>query len=393
MRTVDLFCGCGGMSMGFQNAGYNVVAAFDNWNRATTCYRRNFAHPVAELDLSDTNAAVLAVAKHAPEIIIGGPPCQDFSNAGNRIEGARADLTFSYAKIIVGVRPRYFVMENVARVSSSSAYKKAVEVLREFYGLTEKVIDASLCGVPQHRKRFFCIGGLGEKDGFLDMELSSFQSVFPLSVRKYYEQNRYNLSFDYYYRHPRTYKRRGIFSVDEPAPTIRGSNRPKPVGYCRHHADPVEPDGIVQLTFKDRARIQTFPDSFDWGDESLTVIEQMIGNAVPVKLAEYVSSCINRHLHGTASSHDLRFVDWLKEEKCFTHRAANDVLSRVKRADRILSLPSGTATAYHEYIDAIYKCDDFRCHIKPSIQSQIKRAVRLYCEYQVKRKVDCEEVI
>ena len=269
-------------------------------------------------------------------------------------------------------------MENVARVSSSAAYKKAVAVLRTVYGLTEKVLDASFCGVPQNRKRFFCIGGLGEEDGFLDMELSSFQSVLPLSVRKYYEQNGYGLLFDYYYRHPRTYKRRAVFSVDEPAPTIRGVNRPKPEGYRRHPADPVEPDGVVQLTYKDRARIQTFPDWFDWGDNP-TAIEQMIGNAVPVKLAEYVASCIDRYSQGEVSSHDLRFVDWLKEEKHFTHRAANDILSRVKRADRILPLSSGAGCA--EYITALHECDDFG-KIQPSIQSQIKRAVRLCCEYK-----------
>ena len=390
MRTVDLFCGCGGMSLGFQNAGHNVVAAFDNWRQAVACHRRNFSHTVVELDLSDVDAAVAAVAEYSPEMIIGGPPCQDFSHAGNRLEGARADLTYSYAKIIVGVRPRYFVMENVARVSSSAAYKKAVAVLRTAYGLTEKVLDASFCGVPQNRKRFFCIGGLGEEDGFLDMELSSFQSVLPLSVRKYYEQNGYSLPFDYYYRHPRTYKRRAVFSVDEPAPTIRGVNRPKPEGYRRHPADPVEPDGVVQLTYKDRARIQTFPDWFDWGDNP-TAIEQMIGNAVPVKLAEYVASCIDRYSQGEVSSHDLRFIDWLKEEKHFTHRAANDILSRVKRADRILPLSSGAGCA--EYITALHKCDDFG-KIQPSIQSQIKRAVRLCCEYQDKRSdLDWEEAI
>lgn len=378
MRTVDLFCGCGGMSLGFQNAGHIVVAAFDNWSQAVECHKRNFKHPVVELDLSDTEAAIDSVAGYSPELIIGGPPCQDFSHAGNRLEGARADLTYSYAKIIDGVRPKYFVMENVARVSSSAAYKKAVEVLSAAYGLTEKTLDASFCGVPQNRKRFFCIGGLGESDGFLDMELSSFQSVLPLSVRKYYEQNGYRIPFDYYYRHPRTYKRRAIFSVDEPAPTIRGVNRPKPDGYRRHPADPVAPDEATQLTYKDRARIQTFPDWFNWGDNP-TAIEQMIGNAVPVKLAEYVASCIDRYARGSVSPHDLRFVDWLKKDKHFTHRAANDILSRVKRADRILPLSSGAECT--EYIDVLYKCDDFG-KIQPSIQSQIKRAVRLCYEYE-----------
>ena len=186
MRTVDLFSGCGGMSLGFQSAGYNIVAAFENWPAAIECYKQNFKHPVIETDLSIVDEAIIRIKKYQPDLIIGGPPCQDFSNAGNRTEGERAELTHSFAKIITAVKPKFFVMENVARASESEAYKKARKLfIDNGYGLTEIVLDASHCNVPQKRNRFFCIGGLNQDDSFLSAILRAKQTVLPLSVRDY----------------------------------------------------------------------------------------------------------------------------------------------------------------------------------------------------------------
>ena len=205
MRTVDLFSGCGGMSLGFQSAGYNIVAAFENWPAAIECYKQNFKHPVIETDLSIVDEAIIRIKKYQPDLIIGGPPCQDFSNAGNRTEGERAELTHSFAKIITAVKPKFFVMENVARASESEAYKKARKLfIDNGYGLTEIVLDASHCNVPQKRNRFFCIGGLNQDDSFLSAILRAKQTVLPLSVRDYYSEKKYTLEFEYYYRHQLT---------------------------------------------------------------------------------------------------------------------------------------------------------------------------------------------
>ena len=73
MKTVDLFCGCGGMSLGFQNAAYEIVGAYDNWKPAIEIYRKNFSHPIFERDLYSED--VLSHIKGLnPEVIIGGPP-------------------------------------------------------------------------------------------------------------------------------------------------------------------------------------------------------------------------------------------------------------------------------------------------------------------------------
>lgn len=376
MDCIDLFCGCGGLSKGFLNAGFNIVAAYENWDAAIQCYKKNFNHNIYKLDLHDWEKAADNIKNIEPSIIIGGPPCQDFSPAGNRIEGKRAQLTVSFAKIVNLLKPRYFVMENVVRANKSEAYKTARQLFKVAgYGLTEKTLNANYCGVPQNRKRFFCIGGLNEDDGFLDGVLAANLSEFPLTLHEYAGDK---LNFEYYYRHPRTYDRRGIFSIYEPAPTIRGSNRPIPPEYKRHPQDAIDPqEGVRALTFRERALIQTFPEDFVWLN-SPTINNQLIGNAVPVKLAEYVARCIRDYTEKTFNLRDVGFVDWLKKEKSYTARAACDVLSRVRRIKRMAMQCTNNQSS--DLLEVIEKTDNFTA-LSKSVKSQLRRAYILYCEY------------
>ena len=152
-RAVDLFAGCGGMSKGFENAGYYVSAAFEFWKPAIDVYRANFSHPVVEQDLSRVDESVEKIRAYEPDIIIGGPPCQDFSTAGYQDETrGRAILSVCYARIVTAVMPRYFVMENVATIRNTESFRKAIATFKEAgYGLTQKVLNAAYCGVPQTR--------------------------------------------------------------------------------------------------------------------------------------------------------------------------------------------------------------------------------------------------
>lgn len=297
MRTIDLFAGCGGLSLGFQMQGFDIVAAFEWWPAAVNCYKANFTHPIYQADLSETENVIPQIKELKPDIIIGGPPCQDFSHAGKRIEAGRAGLTDSFACIVSSVHPRCFVMENVDRAKNSNAYAKARAIFKEAgYGLTEIVLDASLCGTPQKRKRFICFGVLGKEDGFAMTAFESRLSEKPLTLRDYFGDS---LGFEFYYRHPRNYNRRAIFSIDEPAPTMRGVNRPVPKGYPGHPNDacPVSPD-LHALTTPERALIQTFPPEFKWVGNK-TEVEQMIGNAVPVNLAQYVAQIVKETMEET----------------------------------------------------------------------------------------------
>lgn len=295
-RVIDLFAGCGGLSLGFQNAGFNIVAAFDNWDEAIDIYKRNFNHPIIKRDLGDTSD-LSDMAKYAPDIIIGGPPCQDYSSAGHRDEElGRAKLTIDYATIITTLRPQYFLMENVPNIQKSEKLTQVLDMFHKAgYGISRMVIDASKCGVPQKRRRYIVVGGLGEQEGFLDELLLAGQTKKSMTMRDYFGDT---LGFQYYFRVPRSYSRRGIFSIDEPSMTIRGVDRPIPPGYHGHPNDPspLTPD-IRILTPEERSWVQTFPRTFQWGERSKTNINQAIGNAVPVKLAEYIANCLKEYMN------------------------------------------------------------------------------------------------
>ena len=296
MKFVDLFAGCGGMTLGFQKAGFDAVFAVDNWQSAVRVYEANFSHDIQLLDISNWRKVLEVLNAYEFDIIIGGPPCQDFSHAGKRDEGlGRADLTVNFAQIVAQAKPRWFVMENVDRTVKSCRYHRACEILKSVgYSLTHRILDASQCGVPQKRKRLFLIGELASSSStitcrnianYLDSNLASQ----PMTVRDYLGDS---LDIAHYYRHPRNYSRRAVFSIDEPSPTVRGVNRPIPKTYKTHPKDtaPIS-DKVRPLTTLERSYLQTFPKNFLFSG-SKTDLEQMIGNAVPVKQAEYVARCL-----------------------------------------------------------------------------------------------------
>ena len=115
-----------------------------------------------------------------------------------------------------------------------------------------------------------------------------------MTVRDYFGED---LDFEHYYNPPRSYARRGVFSVDEPAPTIRGVNRPVPPGYESHRGDTAPISEVRALSSRERARIQTFPDWFEFVG-ARTNVEQLIGNAVPVNLGAFVAERVLRGLEG-----------------------------------------------------------------------------------------------
>ena len=299
MKFIDLFAGCGGMTLGFQNAGFEAVAAFDNWEPAVQVYRANFSHNIHKLDLGNWQESLTTLNAYQFDMIIGGPPCQDFSHAGKRNENlGRADLTVSFARIVAHTKPQWFVMENVDRTVKSQRYRQAGEILREAgYSLTQRILDANKCGVPQKRKRLFLIGELGlsisEDSRSLASYLDNNLTTEPMSVRDYFGDS---LGITDYYRHPRNYSRRAVFSVDEPSPTVRGVNRPIPKTYKMHPKDtaPIS-EGVRPLTTLERSYLQTFPKGFHFTG-SKTDLEQMIGNAVPVKQAEYIARCVSTYI-------------------------------------------------------------------------------------------------
>lgn len=299
IRVIDLFSGCGGLGLGFSKAGFDVVASFDNWDPAIKIHKANehvLPHPIYKQDLSAVPEDLSVFSQHLPDMVIGGPPCQDFSSAGKRDETlGRADLTVVFSNIVATLGTKWFLMENVERAVKSRAYKQAIQNFVDAgYGLSLAILDASYYRVPQRRMRMFLFGELGGSDGALLPLLEERKTENRMSLRDYFGDS---LGIEHYYRHPRSYKRRAVFSIDEPSPTIRGVNRPVPSGYAGHPGDSVKiAKDLRPLTTKERSLIQTFPHDFSFDGVSKTDLEQMIGNAVPVNLAKEVASAVLTHI-------------------------------------------------------------------------------------------------
>jgi DNA (cytosine-5)-methyltransferase 1 len=304
LRVADLFSGCGGLSIGFDMQGIDTVVAMDHWRHAVDTYNHNAARGLVsgesvQHDLSDVESTVGLVRQYGPvDGIIGGPPCQDFSTAGKKQEGDRASLTAAYAKIVAEVQPKFFVMENVARSLTSNAYKQAVEILEAAgYFVGAAVVDASKVGAPQRRKRAFTVGTKDESATARIIEsLTSGQTHDEVSVGEYISSvTGQAMDTDHYYLIPTNYKRRGIFSTSEPAPTMRGINRPIPPSYKGHPSNSADASKARPLTTKERSLVQTFPLDYEFVS-SKTANEQMIGNAVPPLLASYVAQAVKSEM-------------------------------------------------------------------------------------------------
>lgn len=169
-RIIDLFSGCGGLSLGFRLAGYESVLAIDNWQDALDTYEHN--EPGCRVLCADISKLDPSLVKeqyklHDIDVIVGGPPCQGFSIAGKRIlEDARNELYKAFVGFVKGISPKAFVMENVPNILSIGGGIVRDSIVNDFrnlgYSTTYQVINASDFGVPQNRKRVFFVGIRGE---------------------------------------------------------------------------------------------------------------------------------------------------------------------------------------------------------------------------------------
>jgi len=166
-NVIDLFCGAGGLSKGFEWAGYNIIAANDNYKQACETYRVN--HPntiVIEGDITKKEVKkelFEAIQNKEIDIIAGGPPCQGFSHAGKRlVDDPRNFLFKEFVEIVKQVKPKVIVLENVEGIltmNSGKSFESIKESFRELgYKLEGKKLHAVRYGVPQKRKRVVIIG-------------------------------------------------------------------------------------------------------------------------------------------------------------------------------------------------------------------------------------------
>ena len=285
MTAIDLCCGAGGLSRGLLDAGIDVVLGVDTWADAQKVYRRNLGVPTLRADLARLPALPRV------DLICGGPPCQDFSSAGKRREGARAGLTYAFACVVGREKPEFFAYENVPAAAKADAYRRAKSHLRGCgYGLTEVVLDASLYGVPQRRKRLVLVGRLGGEDDAFHDSLVAGAADRPMTVRDYCQAEGLPLAIDHYYVAALNRTCRAIRGTGEPAPTLRTSSRgPLPPGYRPHRLDSTTDLGRVRaLTLREASLLQTFPASWDWCDGRIGDGWLLLANAVPPRLGRHL---------------------------------------------------------------------------------------------------------
>ena len=168
---IDLFCGAGGLSLGFEMAGFNILAGVEIEPNFLKTYENSHKNSLGILeDISKLNLISYLNEKEIDsstiELIIGGPPCQGFSTVGNRmVDDPRNSLVKEYVRIISDLKPKMFVMENVSGLSSMKNGKGELvkdELFELFdnvgYNVNAKVLLAADYGVPQLRKRIFFVG-------------------------------------------------------------------------------------------------------------------------------------------------------------------------------------------------------------------------------------------
>ena len=172
-KAIDLFCGAGGMSLGFEQAGFDVVLAVDVDGHHVAVHQRNFpSHPALGASATDLTAEKVWQAiggKTEIELVCGGPPCQGFSTMGLRDPlDSRNSLIGHFVRLVSEIRPKAFVMENVPGMAVGQAkpvLDRAILALEQAgYTITKpvQVLDASLYGVPQKRRRLFLLGARGD---------------------------------------------------------------------------------------------------------------------------------------------------------------------------------------------------------------------------------------
>ncbi|OCW56261.1 DNA cytosine methyltransferase [Hoeflea olei] len=347
MKAFEIYSGVGGMGIGFEAAGIQVSGGVDAWDRVG--YVRSANDMFYQwADASDLTRFGSDLARYNMDIVIGGPPCQDFAKGGKRQSGQNAAYTRSFALLIATARPEWFVFENVTEAAESDEYFDARRIwMKSGYGLTELFLDASLYGVPQARHRLIVIGRIGEGPQFLETPIRRAASKEPRSVRSILDpldpDDAHLLEVGYYYT--RGYKDgAGVRSIDEPAPGINHTFREPPYGKHKTIVNPkdkIHATAAHVLTQQQMARLQGFPRNFRWqpkdGRIAIADIDQMIANAVPPAFAYHFAKAIReRHEDKCFPKINKVFRPYLLETTDLDIRSVDNICSRVNRARKLL---------------------------------------------------------
>ena len=336
--VLDLFCGCGGLSLGFEQAGFDVLAGIDVWKDALVTYQANHTNSKAiQADLMTLRPEEVSktIGASSVDVIIGGPPCQGFSIAGKRIiDDERNKLYKSFVRMVEYFKPKAFVMENVPNILSMGDGIIRDSIINDFEKLgcnvSTKVLLASNYGVPQNRRRAVFVGLRNGKE-FIFPEVQEGRALvtasqalsdlpegsiidgapYPITPQSAY-QKEVRKGSDGVYNHQATehseQTQRIIAMVPDGGnyknlPEELQSTRKVHIAWTRLNSQ--RPSITIDTghrhhfhykynripTVRESARIQSFPDDFIFLCSRTSQYKQ-VGNAVPPMMANAIAKCL-----------------------------------------------------------------------------------------------------
>lgn len=327
MNLISLFTGAGGLDLGFHKAGFNTILANEYDEKICPTFRHNF--PNVELIEGDIRKVSSSEFPDNVDGIIGGPPCQSWSEAGSLkgIKDARGQLFYEYIRILKDKKPLFFVAENVSGMLAARHSKAVNDFLKLFddagYDVNLKLLNANDYDVAEDRQRVFYIGfrkNLGIKNFEypepLEHKSTLRECIWDLkdTAIPARDKNKTNgkkckvLNHEYFVGDysPIFMSRNRVRSWDEPAFTVQASGR-----QCQLHPQApkmirIEPNKHIfvksseklyrRMTVREIARVQGFPDDFEFLYDYVNDGYKMIGNAVPINLAYHVALQIKNYL-------------------------------------------------------------------------------------------------
>lgn len=340
-NVLDLFCGCGGMSLGFEQAEFKVLLGVDLWKDAlqTYSYNRKDAKTLcADISVLSGRDIVNIIGNTSVDVIIGGPPCQGFSVAGKRIvDDDRNKLYKGFVRMVDFFRPRAFVMENVPNILSIGGGVIKDAIIADFsklgYSVEYKVLTASDYGVPQNRRRAIFVGlqnGLhfsfpepsqAEKvtseEALSDLPEYSVEdgNAYPLAPNSEYQKLMRHHSAALYNHQITTHNQKTIDIISlvpdggnyKDLPIELQSTRKVHIAWTRLNSK--KPSFTIDCghnhhfhyvfnrvpTVRESARIQSFPDSFIFLGNRGSQLRQ-VGNAVPPLLAQVIAYQLKQYM-------------------------------------------------------------------------------------------------
>jgi len=328
MNVISLFSGCGGLDLGFEKAGYKIVLANEFDSKIYETFKVN--HPKTKLIEGDIKKIKAEALPKNIDGIIGGPPCQSWSEAGSLrgINDLRGQLFYEYIRILNIVKPKFFLAENVSGMLAnrhSEAVKNIISMFEECgYNVSVTLVNAKDYGVAQERKRVFYIGfrndininfefpeGSTKEDSkkitLKDIIWDLKDTAIPALEKNYTNPKAINNN-EYFVGaySPIFMSRNRVKAWDEQAFTVQASGRqcqlhpqaPKMIKLSKNKMQFVKGKENLyrRMTVREIARVQGFPDDFKFIYSNIDNAYKMIGNAVPVNLAYEIALSIKKQL-------------------------------------------------------------------------------------------------